>query len=170
MSKWSDPGRHAATLAETLAALGEENSKDRRELSRVAHDAEFQGSICGRGYSGDEKYSEAAVNDWGKVAGAHRKVIGIIERIQARMAEERQFAAEMRKAEAEKRALDKAAEREQAKAAEKAEHERLAKEKAEREAAEKVEREAEKARRAALTPAERAAEGRLAQLRGARAA
>ena len=164
MSKWSDPGRHAATLSQALAALGEADTKDRRELAQVSHDAEFQGSICGRRYSGDENYSEAVVDDWSKVADAHRKAVAIIERIQTRMTEARQFAAEMRQAEAERRALDEAAEKAERKAAEKAERERLAAEKAERLAAEKAEREAEKARRAALTPAERRAEERLAKL------
>ncbi len=170
MSKWSDPGRHAATLAEALAALGEADTKDRRELARVSHDAEFQGSICGRRYSGDENYCEAAVDDWRKVAAAHQNAVTIIERIQARMIEARQFAAEMREAEAQQRALDEAAEKAERKAAEKAERERLAKERGERKAAEREAAEAEKARRAALTPAERAAEDRLAQLRGQRAA
>ena len=167
MPKLSDPGRHAATLAATLAALGEANSKDRKELSRVVHDAEFQGAICGRRYSGDENYSEAAVGDWGRVADAHRKAIEIIERIQARLAEARQIAAEMREAEDAQRALDEAAARERASAAERAERDHLAQERAKHETAEREAAEAEKARRAALTPAERDAEARLAELRGA---
>ena len=166
MGKWSDPGRHASTLAAAIAALGEANSKDRRDLARVSHDAEFQGQICGRRFSGDENYSEAAVDDFSKVAGAHRKAIAIIERIQARMVEGRAFAAERREAEAERRALDEAAEKAERKAAEKAERERLAQERAERKAAEREAVDAEKARRAALTPAERAAEERLAKLQG----
>ena len=170
MTKLTNPGRHAATLAQTLAKLGEADSKDRKELARVVADAEFQGSICGRRYTGDENYSEAAVGDWSKVADAHRKALAIIERIQARMVEGRQIAAEMREAEAEQRALYEAAARQRAKDAERAERERLAKERADRKAAEREAAEAEKARRAALAPAERAAEDRLAQLRGQGAA
>ena len=102
MGKWSNPGRHAATLSETLSALAGENSKDPKEMARVVHDAEFQGSLCGRGYGGNERYSEAAVKDWDKVADAHRKAIGIIERIQGRMAKARQVRAEKEEAEAER--------------------------------------------------------------------
>ena len=167
MSKWTDPGRHAATCSETLNALAQADTKDRQELSRVVSDAEFQASICGRSsYRGDESYSEAAVNGWTKVADAHRKAVEIIERIQARMVEARQFAAEMREAEAEQNALDEAAAKAERKAAEKAERERQARAKAERKDKEREAAEAERARRAALTPAERAAEDRLAELRG----
>lgn len=166
MSKWTDPGRHAATCSEALSVLSQADTKDRRELARVVSDAEFQASICGRSYSGDVNYSEAAVNDWTKVADAHRKAVEIIDRIQARMVEARQFAAERREAEAEQNALDEAAAKTERKAAEKAERERQAREKAERKAKEREAAEAEKARRAALTPAERAAEDRLAELRG----
>ena len=166
MTNWTNPGRHAGTLSETLGALAKLDSADRQELRRVAHDAEFQGSICGRRYSGDEKYSEAAGDDWGKVADAHRKAIEIIERIRSRMVEAREIAAEMRQAEAAQRTLDEAAERKRAEEAEEAERERQAKEREDRNAAEREAAEAEKARRAALTPAERAAEDRLATLSG----